>query len=444
VQWGQAFTYDGFGNMIAKTATKGTAPTFNTTIDPTTNGGPTSYDPHQIPDGSTDVEGRPLGSSTVRYFYDQAGKRLVTRTDIYGFGSYPYAATYEVAMYGLGGQRIATAGCSYDANQRPNCGVGGNNNVYFAGKMVMSRGVIVATDRLGSVRANGNGESFAYYPYGEERTSTSDGREKFGTYVRDNPGQDYADQRYYGVGSGRFGTPDPYQASAGAGSPKSWNHYLYVGGDPINFNDPTGQGECAVGQPVPCSTTVTGGMPIGVATTSNPFLAMPYAFLAGKIDDDDEQELPALEDNNNKSRASKFSNAIKKADSLLKKGDCAGLFGDGDVGKNTLESTTFTLAAVLQNNGNPDTNSVAVTPTVNGKPTGTVKINILAVNSFFGSSQVEGLGDNDWRAFVLLHELGHLTDKLGVDNGNQEDPDNPAYWFNRDILRSCFGQKIPY
>jgi RHS repeat-associated protein len=252
VQWGQAFTYDGFGNLNAKTATKGTAPTFNTTIDPTTNGGPTSYDPHQIPDGSTDVEGRPLGSSTVRYFYDHAGKRLVTRTDIYGFGSYPYAATYEVVMYGLGGQRIATAGCSYDANARPNCGVGGNNNVYFAGKMVMSRGVIVATDRLGSVRANGNGESFAYYPYGEERTSTADGREKFGTYVRDNAGQDYADQRYYNVGTGRFNVPDPvgsgiagnlFRPNFGAVNPRvpsSWNRYVYAGNDPINHHDPSG------------------------------------------------------------------------------------------------------------------------------------------------------------------------------------------------------------
>jgi len=45
----------------------------------------------------------------------------------------------------------------------------------------------------------------SYYPYGEEKTSTADGREKFGTYFRDSGTQDYADQRYYGVGTGRFG-----------------------------------------------------------------------------------------------------------------------------------------------------------------------------------------------------------------------------------------------
>ena len=34
--------------------------------------------------------------------------------------------------------------------------------------------------------------------------------------------------------------PDPYRASAGASDPGSWNRYLYVGGDPINFKDRRG------------------------------------------------------------------------------------------------------------------------------------------------------------------------------------------------------------
>src|SRR5271169_6064063 len=79
-------------------------------------------------------------------------------------------------------------------------------NVYFGSKLIRSNGLTVATDRLGSARANSNGERMSYYPYGEERTSTADGREKFGTYFRDTTGQDYADQRYYAVGSGRFFT----------------------------------------------------------------------------------------------------------------------------------------------------------------------------------------------------------------------------------------------
>jgi RHS repeat-associated protein len=170
----------------------------------------------------------------------------MTRNNPYGWPNAPYATTYEVVLYGLGGQRMATAQCNYQGNNQPHCWVGGNNNIYFAGKMVMSRGVIVATDRLGSVRANGNGERFAYYPYGEERTSTSDGREKFGTYTRDNPAQDYADQRYYNVGTGRFNVPDPSGTSAIASVPGSWNRYPYASNDPVNYNDRRGAAPCFV------------------------------------------------------------------------------------------------------------------------------------------------------------------------------------------------------
>ena len=87
-------------------------------------------------------------------------------------------------------------------------------NVYFGGKLMRS-GAVVATDRLGTVRANSTGDRMTYFPYGEERSSTADGREKFGTYFRDGVAADYADQRYYAVGMGRFFTADPYRSSAG-------------------------------------------------------------------------------------------------------------------------------------------------------------------------------------------------------------------------------------
>jgi len=114
--------------------------------------------------------------------------------------------------------------------------------VYFGSKLLVSNGVNVVRDRLGSVRANTQGERFAYYPYGEERTSTVDGRDKFATYLRDGVGQDYADQRYYNAGMGRFWTPDPGGIkTADATDPTSWNRYGYVGGDPINFTDRRGR-----------------------------------------------------------------------------------------------------------------------------------------------------------------------------------------------------------
>ena len=68
---------------------------------------------------------------------------------------------------------------------------------------------------------------------------------KFGTYMQDSfTGLDYADQRFYASSYGRFNTADPYQASAGAGDPGSWNRYSYVVGDPVNRVDPTGRVWC--------------------------------------------------------------------------------------------------------------------------------------------------------------------------------------------------------
>ena len=91
------------------------------------------------------------------------------------------------------------------------------------------------------MRANSNGEQFAYYSYGLERTSTPDGQEKFGTYFRDGLGEDYADQRYYDASSGTFWSPDPGGIATGhPADPNSWNRYVYGNDDPVDHMDPSG------------------------------------------------------------------------------------------------------------------------------------------------------------------------------------------------------------
>jgi RHS repeat-associated protein len=52
-------------------------------------------------------------------------------------------------------------------------------------------------------------------------------------------GLDYAQNRYYSSILGRFLSADPSKSNALA-DPGQWNKYAYVGGDPVNFNDPTG------------------------------------------------------------------------------------------------------------------------------------------------------------------------------------------------------------
>jgi RHS repeat-associated protein len=233
--WGQAFTYDGFGNLTGKSVTQGSAPTLSVGYDPGTNRQyGVNYDANGNAGGGLtmyDVENRLIEvESGEQYVYDHAGKRVKKK----------YGTTEEYYFYGVGGQKLVTLACQIADDGSRGCPAGPKYNVYFGGKLIKSKGLMVMTDRLGSVRASVRPdwtvEQMTYYPYGEEKTSTADGREKFGTYMRDNPATDYADQRYYAVGMGRFNTADP--SSAGDPTePATWNRYSYVVGDPVNFID---------------------------------------------------------------------------------------------------------------------------------------------------------------------------------------------------------------
>src|SRR5439155_14775444 len=120
-------------------------------------------------------------------------------------------------------------------------------NVYFAGKLVHSKNFTNATeeavvvDRLGSVVRGENvgGYLSSYYPYGEQKGASNVLPDKFATYLRDaTTGLDYAHNRYYAAGLGRFTAPDPSGRSARLQNPGSWNRYVYTINDPINRNDP--------------------------------------------------------------------------------------------------------------------------------------------------------------------------------------------------------------
>ncbi len=277
--WGYTYSYDGFGNLTGKIVTKGTAipgmTGFTAAYDPATNHG-SGYDANgnaplngECPSGGCyDVENRlriPFVASSWgfyipgsnnpnnfgNYVYDPWGKRVAWRNEAVSESGLEVKC--ELYVYGISGQRVASYGCGYQAQD------GGSSvfqwtlkgyNVYFAGHMIQSNGVSVTTDRLGSVRKNGNSETFKYLPYGEELTSTADGREKFATYLRDSGmsiyyGLDYADQRYYDRGDGRFLTPDPGGIlTADPRNPGTWNRYTYVNGDPVNATDRMGLWGC--------------------------------------------------------------------------------------------------------------------------------------------------------------------------------------------------------
>jgi RHS repeat-associated protein len=85
------------------------------------------------------------------------------------------------------------------------------------------------------VRRNGSG----VICYGEEITSTNNDTYKFAQTYRDSDsGLDYAVNRYYSSGLGRFITVD--RDVAVSGRPQSWNRYAYTEADPVNSADATG------------------------------------------------------------------------------------------------------------------------------------------------------------------------------------------------------------
>ena len=443
--WGLSYGYDGFGNLTAKTVTKGTAipgwTGFTVAYDPATNHG-NAYDangnasvggvyPYDVENRLTatirsPAQGEYYGSDGS-YVYDPWGKRVGWRfprsTGI--AGSDPETKC-EVHFYGITGQKLASYSCGYHDAE------GGDGtfywslkgyNVYFAGHLVQSNGVSVTTDRLGSVRANGSGERFNYLPHGEERTPTADGREKFATYIRDSGGLDYADQRYYDRGSGRFLTADPGGIStADPRDPGSWNRFAYVGGDPVNFVDPSGTNRlmCDVYTDYGCAGTGTafsgGGWYLnlineageGWSYSSSGFL--PSSGGAGDPQGGSGSSAPVA--TNWQLMPAAFSRAMQ---ALTLNQDCFNLFGNSTSRAGKWDPTVVLTSLFLTQDGSygsvnfnyTGNGSALTTPT--GFPLPSLRSGIT------GTSATISLNAKDWNvnnvafnAETLLHEMGHL------------------------------------
>jgi len=234
-QWGQSYTFDGFGNLTDQNVIKGSAPTMHVVYNSATNRqtGDVADANGNIGSGySYDIENRLLkaGTGMPQYGYDAGNKRIERDTEFTFWAGNQKWATYTAAVSGSAVTFTLTG-----------------TNVYFGGRLI-AKGTYnsggtndkitlasVAQDRLGSM----NGK---FYPFGQERPSaTTNDKEKFTGYFRDAAtGLDYADQRYEQPGVGRFMTPDSARGT-NLRDPSSWNRYAYVGGDPINRVDPTGQ-----------------------------------------------------------------------------------------------------------------------------------------------------------------------------------------------------------
>ncbi|MBN8731760.1 MAG: hypothetical protein J0L64_14550 [Acidobacteria bacterium] len=114
-QWGQNFTYDGWGNLLGASVAKGSAPTFSVTVNGLTNRiTGQSYDANgnQAVNGSSyDVENRLKGAGTYpnyyQYTYDGSNKRVAKSKPLTSDEDGNVNGEELLMFYGAGGERLA-------------------------------------------------------------------------------------------------------------------------------------------------------------------------------------------------------------------------------------------------------------------------------------------------------------------------------------------------
>ncbi|QQS33240.1 MAG: RHS repeat-associated core domain-containing protein [Acidobacteriota bacterium] len=258
VNWNQTYTFDRYGNRnfnesLTTTLPKGCVDggnpvvcladrkVFNPELDPANNrmatGQGWAYD--AAGNVTTDAEGRTFtydgenkqievknySNATVgQYFFDGDGKRIKKVV--------PSTGETTIFIYDAGAKLID----EYSTIIQP---------------VQDAKVQYLTNDHLGSPRINtdrdGNVTSRRdFHPFGEEIARSAYGsdivRQKFTGYERDSEiNLDYAGTRYYNSQHGRFTSPDDFLNDTHVSDPKSWNLYVYVRNNPLNYIDPFGE-----------------------------------------------------------------------------------------------------------------------------------------------------------------------------------------------------------
>ena len=170
--WGQSYSYDGFGNLNAKTVTAGSAMHLSVSFDANNHQVGVNYDANgnalTTPDGylaNYDAENRLVGTNRTdqngcgaNYSYDPQGKRLLTET-VCPVGNGQYSYGYALSFYGINGKILATGSATSSPNQAFQLTTVSPvpvdfGNIKYGGQV---------TDRLGTVR---NGTMYSYFSVG--------------------------------------------------------------------------------------------------------------------------------------------------------------------------------------------------------------------------------------------------------------------------------------
>jgi RHS repeat-associated protein len=154
----------------------------------------------------------------------------------------------QVIFYGLDGRKMGVYCVTSSPDGFFQVITASEENVYYGGRLVAKRTGVHTAFSNGQVsdftmdRLHSKGDGSKFYPYGESRAGVAgNDQEQFATYTRDAGTElDYADQRWYASGVGRFGTTDLKDSSFSLNAPLSANRYSYVLGDAVNMIDPNG------------------------------------------------------------------------------------------------------------------------------------------------------------------------------------------------------------
>lgn len=271
--WGESYTYDNWGNMLAKTITKGSGYSF-TTSSPNFNNQllNQTYDlageviSDQLGNSYTyNAEGRIVSAGSGSYAYDGDGNRVI-KTD--GSGTTLYWPSSVIGIVNESNSSASTFGRQIFL---------GSLRIYS--EDASGNGRYLLQDHLGSTRVtiglNGSYEdSLDYRAFGDivanYGNAPSDNNYVFTGYESDasDSSTDYAQARNLSMEMGRFSRPDPYDGSYDPIDPQSFNRYSYVANSPLSGVDPWGLA-AVTAQPYPCGTDPNGGILYCMSTVPN-------------------------------------------------------------------------------------------------------------------------------------------------------------------------------
>jgi RHS repeat-associated protein len=240
--WSLSWGYDRFGNQLSQSLTGGNVSIGQPqlTFDPATN---------RISSGGFqyDAAGNLTNDSVNAYSYDGANRltQVNAGTAVYSYfgqlrikkvaGStttvYIYSGNEPIVEYANG---VPSKEYIYSGSQLL-ATIVGTSIIYHHPDHLSNR---AETDASGNVA-----RTYGHFPHGENwyETGTPD-KWKFTSYEGDfgtgEPGNDYAQARYYAPRWAGFMSPDPLGGTSTA--PQSLNRYAYVMNDPVNHTDSSG------------------------------------------------------------------------------------------------------------------------------------------------------------------------------------------------------------